>query len=59
MSRKPSKGKPGGEETPAPSGVEDLPERWSALVTVKHEAGPHAFNIGELRYPRSRVVVAG
>jgi hypothetical protein len=29
MSRKPSKGKRGGEETPAPS-VEDLPERWSA-----------------------------
>ena len=30
MSRKPTKGKSGGDETPAPSGPEDLPERWSA-----------------------------
>jgi transposase len=30
MTRKPTKGKPGGEEIPTPSGPEDLPERWSA-----------------------------
>ena len=30
MSRKPSKGKPVGGEAPTSSGVEDLPERWSA-----------------------------
>jgi hypothetical protein len=31
MTRKPTKGKPGGgDEAPASSGPEDLPERWSA-----------------------------
>jgi transposase len=30
MTRKPSTGKPRGEDTPAPSVPEDLPERWSA-----------------------------
>src|SRR5215510_1830202 len=30
MTRKPSKGKPRGEDTPAPGVSGDLPERWSA-----------------------------
>jgi hypothetical protein len=30
MAKKPTRGKPGGEEAPGPSGPEDLPERWSA-----------------------------
>ena len=30
MTREPTKGKPGGENTPVPSVPEDLPERWSA-----------------------------
>ena len=30
MTRRPTKGKPGGDEAPASSGPEDLPERWSA-----------------------------
>ena len=30
MGKKPTRGKPGGEEAPGPSGPEDLPERWSA-----------------------------
>jgi hypothetical protein len=30
MTRKPTKGKPGADETTAASGPEDLPERWSA-----------------------------
>jgi hypothetical protein len=30
MTRKPSKGKAGGEDAPAPSVPEELPERWSA-----------------------------
>ncbi len=30
MTRKPTKGKPGGEDTPVPSAPEDVPERWSA-----------------------------
>ena len=30
MSRKLTKGKPGSDEGPAASRVEDLPERWSA-----------------------------
>jgi transposase len=30
MTRKPSKDKPRGEDAPAPSAPEDLPERWSA-----------------------------
>ena len=30
MTRKPSKGKPGGEDAPAPSVPEEQPERWSA-----------------------------
>jgi hypothetical protein len=29
MKRKSTKGKPGGDELPAPTGAEDLPERWS------------------------------
>ena len=30
MAKKPTRGKPGGEEASGPSGPEDLPERWSA-----------------------------
>lgn len=30
MTRKPTKGKPGGEDVSTPSGADDLPERWSA-----------------------------
>jgi len=30
MAKKPTRGKPDGEEAPGPSGPEDLPERWSA-----------------------------
>ena len=30
MAKKPTRGTPGREEAPGPSGPEDLPERWSA-----------------------------
>ena len=30
MAKKPTRGKPDGEEAPGPNGPEDLPERWSA-----------------------------
>jgi hypothetical protein len=30
MAKKPTRGKPAGEEVPAAGGAEDLPERWSA-----------------------------
>ena len=30
MAKKPTRAKSGGEETSAPSGPEELPERWSA-----------------------------
>lgn len=30
MAKKPTRGKPGGEETPVSGGPEDVPERWSA-----------------------------